>query len=132
VASLLGISLGFLSSALRSEHRPAEALAPLKESRQVLEAIRQPTAVDLYNLACAYSNLTTLVEPGSAPPTAAEREALAERAMAALRRSLAAGMPNVAAMDRDHDLDPLRERPDFRALMLELAGRTREAEKDKK
>jgi serine/threonine protein kinase/WD40 repeat protein len=127
VASHLAISLGFLSSALRHEHRPAEALASLQESRQVLEAIRQPTAVDLYNLACAYSNLTTLVEPESRPPTAAEREALAERALDALRRSFAAGKTDFARMERDHDLDPLRERPDFRALILESSGRTREA-----
>jgi WD40 repeat protein len=127
VSSDLGISLGFLSSALRNKHRRAEALASLKEARQVLEAIRQPSFVDLYNLACVYANLTTLVEPGSAPPTAAEREALAERALAALRRSLAAGMRNFALMERDHDLDPLRGRPDFRALLLESAGRTREA-----
>jgi serine/threonine protein kinase/WD40 repeat protein/tetratricopeptide (TPR) repeat protein len=127
VASNLGISLGFLSSALRNEHRPAEALASLKEARQVLEAIRQPSFVDLYNLACAYANLTTLVEPGAAPPTAAEREALANRAMEALRRSLAAGMNNFALMERDRDLDPLRGRSDFRALILESSGRTREA-----
>jgi hypothetical protein len=83
--------------------------------------------VDLYNLACVYANLTTVVAPGSAPPTASQREALADRAMEALRRSLAAGMRNFALIDRDHDLDPLRGRPDFRALVLESAGRTREA-----
>jgi WD40 repeat protein len=127
VASELGISLGFLSSALRNEHRAAEALASLKEARQVLEAIRQPSFVDLYNLACTYSNLSTLVEPGSAPPTVAEREALANRALETLRRSLASGMSDFALMDRDHDLDPLRDRSDFRALLLESAGRTREA-----
>jgi serine/threonine protein kinase/WD40 repeat protein len=132
VASYLAISLGFLGSALKNEHRTAEALASFKESCQVLEAIRQPTAVDLYNLACSYSILTTLVEPGSPPPTSAEREALAERAMATLRRSVAAGMTNVAAMERDHDLDPLRERPDFRALMRELADRAGKTEKEKK
>jgi serine/threonine protein kinase/WD40 repeat protein len=126
VASALGISLGFLSSALKNEHRSAEALASLKEARQVLEAIRQPSFVDLYNLACVYANLTTLVAPGSGPPTASEREALANQAMTALRRSLAAGMRNFALIDRDRDLDPLRGRLDFRALVLESAGRTRE------
>src|SRR5262249_30342551 len=98
-----------------------------KECRQVLEAIRQPTYGDLYNLACTYASLTILVEPGSAPPTAAEREALADRAMDALRRALAAGMRDFALMERDHDLDPLRERPDFCALTLQAAGRVREA-----
>jgi hypothetical protein len=132
VAGHLAISLGFLGSALRNEHRSAEALASFKESRQILEAIRQPTAIDLYNLACAYANLTTLAESGSAPPTDAEREALTERAMAALRRSVAAGMTDIAVMERDHDLDPLRERLDFCALMQELAGRKPAAEKGKK
>jgi WD40 repeat protein/serine/threonine protein kinase len=119
VASALAISLGFLGSALRNENRVAEAVASFKESGQVLEGIRHPTAVDLYNLACAYANLTTLVVPGSVPPTAAEREALANRAMDALRRSLLAGMNNFALMERDPDLDSLRERPDFRALIKE-------------
>src|SRR5579883_343034 len=119
IASQFGLSLGFLGSALRHEHRPAEALASVKEGRQVLEAIRQPTFEDLYNLACMYAKLTILVEPGSAPPTAAEREALAERAIEALRRSLAAGMIDFSLIDRDHDLDPLRARPDFRKLIQE-------------
>jgi eukaryotic-like serine/threonine-protein kinase len=126
VAGQLAISLGYLGSALRNEHRPAEALASVKESCQVLEAIRQPTFVDLYNLACAYANLTTLAEPGSAP-TAADREALAERALEALRRSIRDGMTDFAFIERDPDLDPLRERPDYRALILESSGRTREA-----
>jgi WD40 repeat protein/tetratricopeptide (TPR) repeat protein len=127
VASDLAISLGFLGSAWRNKNRPADALASLREARRVLEAIRQPSFVDRYNLACVYSNLTTLVEPGKAPPTAGEREALALRAIEALRRSLAAGMNNFALIDRDHDLDPLRGRSDFRALILESSGRTREA-----
>jgi WD40 repeat protein/tetratricopeptide (TPR) repeat protein len=127
VASLLAISLGFLGNALGNEHRPAEALAARKEGRGVLEAIRKPSAVDLYNLACTYAELSTQVEPGSEAPTAAEREALAERAVDALRRSLAAGMNNFAWIDRDPSLDPLRERPDFRALTLQAAGRLREA-----
>jgi WD40 repeat protein len=127
VASQLAISLGYLSSALKNEHRPAEALAPLKESCQVLETIRQPTFVDLYNLACAYANLSALVAPGSGPPTAADREALAGRALEALRRSIREGMTDFAFMERDTDLDPLRERSDYRALMLESSGRTREA-----
>jgi eukaryotic-like serine/threonine-protein kinase len=119
VASELAISLGVLGSALRREHRPSEALEAIQEARQVLEAILRPSFADLYNLACKYANLTTLVEPGSAPPTSAAREALADRAMEALQRSLAAGMTDFALIDRDHDLDPLRERPDFRALILD-------------
>src|SRR5262249_31624553 len=127
VASQLAISLVFLSSALREDHRPAEALALLREARQVLEDLRQPSFVDLYNLACTYAHLSTLIDPAAAPVSVAEQEALADRAMASLRLSIAAGMSDFALMDRDHDLDPLRERADFRALNLEANGRLREA-----
>jgi hypothetical protein len=117
VASRLAISLGYLGSALRVENRPTEALDALQDARQVLEAIRRPTSLDLYNLACTYANLSTLGEFGTVPLTSAEPEALADRAMDALQRSLAAGMTDFNTMDRDHDLDSLRDRPDFRALM---------------
>ena len=127
VARLLAMSLGSLGRGLGDEHRLAEALEATQESSRVLEAIRQPTSMDLYNLACTYANLTTLVAPARASSTAAERESLANRAMDALRRALAAGMKDFATIDGDHDLDPLRGRADFRALILESAGRTREA-----
>jgi WD40 repeat protein len=126
-ATQLGISLGFLGSALRDERQFAEAKKSVQECRQVLEAIRQPSSLDLYNLACAYANLAVLAENGSAPSTSAEREALAARSVEILRRSIAGGMTDFDAMERDHDLDPLRSRADFRALMLEATGRPREA-----
>jgi tetratricopeptide (TPR) repeat protein len=86
----------------------------------------QPSPLDLYNLACAYANLSALVNPASSPPTAADQKALSDRAMGALRQSLAAGMNDFALIDRDHDLDPLRERLDFQSLIAESAGRIRE------
>jgi WD40 repeat protein/tetratricopeptide (TPR) repeat protein len=133
VASTLAISLGFLGSAHRDDGHPAEAHASFQDAAKVLEAIAQPSAGDLYNLGCVYASLSALDVPGSVPPNAAEREALAQRAMDALRRSIAAGMNNFALMERDHDLDPLRERPDFRALIVESTGRTGEkASNDRK
>jgi WD40 repeat protein/serine/threonine protein kinase len=125
--SKLSISVGFLGSAFRDSHRPVEALALFQEERSVLESMRQPSAMDLYNLACGYAQFSLLLEQAATPPTAAEREALFEQAMDTLRRSFAAGMKDFALLERDHDLDPLRERSDFRALLLESAGRTREA-----
>lgn len=116
VGSQLSISLGFLGGALRDGRRPSEALVSLQEQRTVLESMHNPSALDLYNLACDYAQLSVLLQHGATPPTAAERQALADQAMDALRRSLAAGMKDFALMDCDHDLDPLRERPDFNAL----------------
>jgi eukaryotic-like serine/threonine-protein kinase len=119
LASELGSTLVSLGSALRNEHRLAEALVTLQEARQLLEAIRQPSFQDRYNLARVYANLTAVVEPGSTPPSSTEREDMTDRAMESFRQSLAAGMTDFALIDRDHDLDPLRERPDFRALILD-------------
>jgi hypothetical protein len=119
VSSILGISLGFLGNALRDSHRPVEAVALIQEQRRVLESMRNPGPTDLYNLACGYAQLSVLLQHAATPSTAAEREALADQAMDALRRSLAAGMKDLAFVDRDHDLDPLRARSDFRALMEE-------------
>jgi hypothetical protein len=52
-----------------------------------------------------------------------ERKSLASRAVDVLRRSLAAGRKDIALIDRDHDLDPLRERQDFQKLMAEVEAK---------
>jgi hypothetical protein len=41
--------------------------------------------------------------------------------MGVLRRAIAAGYREVDWMQRDPDLDPLRSRPDFQLLMMDLA-----------
>jgi tetratricopeptide (TPR) repeat protein len=127
LSSNLGISLGFLGGAKRDSHQPAEALAAFREARSVLESMHSPAALDLYNLACDYAQLSVLPQHAATPATAAEREALADQALEALARCIAAGTKNFAYMDKDHDLDSLRERPGFRALLLESTGHTREA-----
>jgi WD40 repeat protein len=120
LSSNLAIALGFLGAVLRDSHRPVEALAAFREARSVLEAMRNPAALDLYNLACDYAQLSVLLQHAATPPTAAECESLANQAVEALRRALAAGMKDFAQIDHDHDLDPLRERQDFQKLMAEV------------
>jgi hypothetical protein len=44
----------------------------------------------------------------------------ADRAMEALRRAIAQGYRFPGVIFRDADLDPLRPRPDFRLLMMDL------------
>ena len=41
--------------------------------------------------------------------------------MADLRRAAAAGFRMLSLMAFDHDLDPLRSRPDFQVLMMDLS-----------
>jgi serine/threonine-protein kinase len=104
-------------------------LGRLAEARRALErAIEHhqgvSTVVDLYNLACAESRLSALFpsDPAGGTDVArTDREAHAERAVAALRRAVAAGYGDLAHMRIDPDLDPIRSRPDFQLLLMDLA-----------
>jgi eukaryotic-like serine/threonine-protein kinase len=52
--------------------------------------------------------------------SAAEARDAAEQAMVALGRSVGAGRSNVRAILKDKDFDPVRSRPDFRMLVMDL------------
>jgi adenylate cyclase len=71
----------------------------LREMSQALE-LSQSDALMLYNCTCLYARLG---EP--------------ERAIETLRQAIAAGYENFAWMRQDPDLDALRERPEFVALL---------------
>jgi WD40 repeat protein/tetratricopeptide (TPR) repeat protein len=120
-ARQLGLCLSVLGKALRNQRRSAEAMASFKEARDVRKTMGKPSPVDLYDLACIDAQNAALVEP--AQPGSSGRQAIADRAMEALRLSIAADSSLFSKIDNDHDLDALRERADFRALMT---GRFRE------
>jgi tetratricopeptide (TPR) repeat protein len=77
-------------------------------SRQLAD--RYP--VEQYNAACALALAAPL-----APP--ARREALASDSVQSLRKALAAGYAQVENLATDSDLDALRDRADFKALLAE-------------
>jgi hypothetical protein len=99
--------------------RSNEALANIRKAEELLEHSSPLSPWIFYNLACAYSRWSAVSSSG-ASPAPAERDASAARAMAALRRAVAAGFDNVGHMGRDPDLDPLRSRPDFQAVIMEV------------
>ncbi len=115
----LSISVGFLSSALRDAKRPAEALPAALESVALLESLAVKRPLDLYNLACSLAQIVALGEASGAPLPDDERERTLARAVDQLTRSVERGLGNFAQMDSDADLDPLRGRADFQALMLD-------------
>jgi WD40 repeat protein len=121
LVSWLGMSTGFLGGALRDLGRPAQSLAPWRESRSILESLPDPQPIDLYNLACSYSQLSVLAQYDPSPPPLAERDRMADRAMATLRRVLEANPSLNVDLNGDRDLDPLRTRADFRALLMNRA-----------
>jgi WD40 repeat protein/serine/threonine protein kinase/tetratricopeptide (TPR) repeat protein len=115
-ARQLGMSHGFLASALRDLKRPAEALAHSRESLAVLESMNAPQAIDLYNMACGCAMVSALDDQNSP----GDREQLQARAMEYLGRAIKGNQATYRAMiSEDHDLDPLRARADFRQLLAD-------------
>jgi hypothetical protein len=86
----------------------AEAVAEVAE----LTKNANLNAGQWYNFACVYS-----VASGKMPDN---RQEYTDRAMELLRKSVNAGFKDAANMAKDTDLDPLREREDFKKLVAEL------------
>ena len=75
----------------------------------------------LYYLAGCHARLGGIAGAAGSGLSAADGAAELDRAMAVLRRAVATGYRKAMWMGRDPDLDPLRHRDDFRALMADLA-----------
>jgi tetratricopeptide (TPR) repeat protein len=65
-----------------------------------------------YNFACIYSLASGKI--------ADRKQEYADRAMELLRKAVKAGYKNASHMKKDTDLDPLRDRADFKTLLGEL------------
>jgi tetratricopeptide (TPR) repeat protein/tRNA A-37 threonylcarbamoyl transferase component Bud32 len=78
---------------------------------------------DVYNAACCLAQCVPLAEKHDklSPVQRVDlARRYAERAVVLLRQSVKAGWKDTAHLKKDTDLDPLRQRQDFRALMAEL------------
>jgi adenylate cyclase len=87
----------------------------LAESREVSDQLRAVDTLDgqtLYNLACNYLNLQ---EP--------------DIGLACLQKAIAKGFQYLEAFKADSDLDPLRGRPEFEALIRKLENKIAKEEK---
>ena len=85
----------------------------LKRCCELFDEVLKPdkrTADVLYNAACAYSLY-------SAELKGKEADAMAKKAIAALTRSIEAGWRDMDHAGRDTDLDPIRDRDDFKEWM---------------
>jgi serine/threonine-protein kinase len=112
------VYIGFLGA---KAGRTAEAVASYRRAAAIWTRLSSRTPHDLYNLACTHSRLAGLAaEPGSGM-MATEGRAEADRAMDWLRQAVAAGYRKLTFLRTDPDLDPLRSRPDFQLLLMDLA-----------
>ena len=104
----------------RRRGRVAQAEEDLRFSADLLGRLTSPGPGDLYNLACSLALLSGVADrPGSGLSTDAARGE-ADAAMAALRQAVNAGWRNASWARKDSDLDPIRSRPDFPLLILDL------------
>ncbi len=85
------------------------------------EHVRASLGEALYYLAGCHARLGGIAGAAGSGLPASEGPAELDRAMALLRRAAENGYGNVSEMRRDPDLDPLRGRPDFQAMMADLA-----------
>jgi hypothetical protein len=120
--AIINLNLGALLGATRCE---VKALESFPQTRQILEfRLGQQRAVDLYNLAFVYSLESALLgrsQRTGGPQDRIENQKLADLAVSALRRAVLAGWKDARRAKRDPDLDPLRSRSDFEALILDMA-----------
>jgi serine/threonine-protein kinase len=107
--------------ALQQCGRPAKAAAAFRESIAALRGLKSPSPEDDYNMACNQSLLCGVASEKGSGLTAADGRAAAEEAMRTLRQAAAAGWCNAALMRADPDLAPIRSRPDFQLLVLDMA-----------
>jgi serine/threonine-protein kinase len=100
--------------------RAAEAVTAWRRAVAIGERLRSPYDQPLYHLAGCHAFLGAAAGVPGSGLAAEEGPVELGRAMDTLSRAVAAGYRDVHWMRRDPDLDPLRSRPDFQVLLMEL------------
>ncbi len=95
---------------------PVSAGSPRAASRSRVD---RPAGIEDH-LAGSRSLLSGVVDRSGSGMSAVEGRVEADAAMVALRRAVDAGWRNASRARKDSDLDPIRSRPEFRLLMLDL------------
>ena len=131
----LAKSQNILGRALQQSGEPVEALRSFQRAIDIYESMPELDAGDSYHLACNIALATRLVgvKNGSgetielsklSKADSLRRERYGSRAIELLRRAAERGSVAVEALESNTDLDPLRDRPDFQALVNELREET--------
>ncbi|HKI16579.1 MAG TPA: tetratricopeptide repeat protein, partial [Isosphaeraceae bacterium] len=110
-----------LAGLYRHVGRWREALELLDEAQTTLESLPREWATYHYHMACC---LALRIPPATASPTAREVEdgrRFGDQAMIALARSVAGPFKTFETFRSDPNLGPLRDRKDFKAMLMDLA-----------
>jgi serine/threonine-protein kinase len=100
--------------------RAADAVATWRRAITIGERLRSLYHEPLYYLAGCHAFLGTAAGVPGSGLSAEDGPVELGQAMDVLRRAVAAGYRDVNWMRRDPDLDPLRSRPEFQVLLLDL------------
>jgi eukaryotic-like serine/threonine-protein kinase len=103
---------------------PAVGLRLCRDALNRLTKLKAPGLVDVYMLARAHAMIGALLAstgPDAGRDPADTPAAHFDAAMVELRRALAGGFRDPVDMPTDKALDPLRNRQDFKDLMMDLA-----------
>jgi serine/threonine-protein kinase len=107
--------------ALQQCRQPAQAAAAFREAITAQRGLKNPSPVDVYDLACLQSLLSGAAREAGSGLTAADVRAAAEEAMTTLHQAAAAGYRDANWLGEDPDLAAIRSRPDFQMLKLDMA-----------
>ena len=114
-------SMNNLAGSYAALGRHSEALPlyeeTLKLTKAKLGANHPDTVGTIYDIACTHAQMIAKAE---------DRGKQADLAMDWLQQAVAAGYKDIAHMKKDTDLDPLRDREDFKKLIAELEAKAAE------
>jgi serine/threonine-protein kinase len=111
----------YLGQVLRETGKQAEARDASRKALALFERIDRDVLANHYDLACVRSLSSDLLRlDRNDAAGAAESRRLADRAMDALRQAVAGGYRDLAWIEKDTDLAPLRSRNDYKALIAGL------------
>jgi serine/threonine-protein kinase len=111
-----------IGTTLVASRRPADAVACYRRSLAILKELKQPRALDRYDEACCHSLIAGAARHAGSGLSAREGQAEAELAVAGVRKAFEAGYGNIVWIrSGDTDLNPVRARPDFQALLMDMS-----------
>ena len=110
-----------LGATQQSAGHAAHAVASWRRAIAIEEKTPTSNNQTLSYLAGCHARLGAIAGTAGSGLSTAEGAAELDKAMVVLHRAVAAGYRNDNWMRRDPDLDPLRARPDFQALIMDLA-----------
>ncbi len=101
--------------------------AGCRSMAELCEKLQPTDPASCYDVARHRAVTAAVLRAGGKPDQAKQADVEADRAMAWLKKAVAAGYKDVAKLNQDKAFDSLRDREDFRKLLTELqAGKLRE------